>query len=60
MYTEGFRNGLEEMGSGDIKKKVYLRCFFCYRKYVGDVRQSERDILDLLELIMKPPGLVKE
>ena len=29
-------------------------------KYFEDLRQDEKHVLDLLEAIMKPPGLVKE
>ena len=29
-------------------------------KYVEDVKQNEKDVPDLLEAIMMPPGLVKE
>ena len=43
-------------GTQDLKKKV----FFLVEKYVGDVRQDEKHIPDLLEAIIRPPGLVKE
>ena len=44
------------------KKKLTLRKrhFFVIEKHVEDVKQDEKDTPDLLEAIMKPPGLVKE
>ena len=29
-------------------------------KYIEDAKQKEKDVPDLLEAIMRPPGLVKE
>ena len=34
--------------------------FFVIEKYIDDVRQDEKHVPDLLESIMKAPGLVKE
>ena len=44
------------------KRKLYptRRHFFVIEKYVEDVKQDEKDVPDLLESIMRPPGLVKE
>ena len=44
------------------KKKLTLRKrhFFVIEKHVEDVKQDEKDTPDLLEAIMKPPGLGKE
>ena len=46
----------------DTKRKLYLRKthFFVIEKYIEDARQEEKDVPDLLEPIMKAPGLVKE
>ena len=46
----------------DTKGKLYLRKIhvFVIEKYVEDVKQDEKQVLDLLESIMRPPGLVKE
>ena len=33
---------------------------FVTEKYVEDVKQDEKHVPDLLEAIMRPPGLVKE
>ena len=40
----------------DPKKKH----FFVIEKYVEDVKQGEKHVPDLLEGIMKAPGLVKD
>ena len=46
----------------DTKKKLSLRKrdFFVIEKYIEDVKQDEKHVPDLLEAIMKAPGLVKE
>ena len=46
----------------NTKRKLYLRknTYFCYRKYVEDVKQDEKHVPDLLESIMRPTCLVKE
>ena len=46
----------------DTKRKLYLRKrhFVVMEKYVEDVKQDEKHVPDLLEAIMRPPGLVKE
>ena len=46
----------------DTKKKLYLRkvYFFVIEKYVEDVKQDEKHVPDLLELIMRPTDPVKE
>ena len=36
------------------------RHVFVIEKYVEDVKQKQKDVLDLLESMMRPPGLVKE
>ena len=48
--------------AGTHKRKLYLRkrYFFVIEKYVEDVKQDEKSIPDLVESIMRPPGLVKE
>ena len=48
--------------SPDTKKQLTLskRHFFVVGKYVEDVKHDEKHIPLLLELIMRPPGLVKE
>ena len=50
------------MGDGDTKRKLYRRKrhFFVIEKYVEDVKQEEKDVPDLLEAIMKAPGLVQK
>ena len=49
-------------GHGDTKRKLYLRKihFFVIEKYIEDAKQKEKDVPDLVESIMKAPGLVKE
>ena len=44
------------------KRKLYRRkiYFFVIEKYIEDAKQDEKHVPDLLEAIMKPPGLVKE
>ena len=44
------------------KNKLTLRTKHCFviEKYVEDVKQDEKHVPDLVELIMKAPGLVKE
>ena len=46
----------------DTKRKLQVRKnnFFVIEKYVEDATQEEKDIPDLLELIMRPTCLVKE
>ena len=50
--------------SGNTKRKLTLIKIHLFvllvEKYVEDVKQDEKDVLDLLEAIMKLPGLVKE
>ena len=41
----------------DPKKKTY---FYSIEKYIEDVKQVEKHVLDLPESIMKGSGLVKE
>ena len=47
---------------GTHKRKLYLRKRHCFviEKYIEDARQDEKHVPDLLESIMRPPGLVKE
>ena len=63
-YIAGSRNGLEGVDSGGRwhKKKLYPRkiVIFVIEKSVEDVKQDEKSVPDLVELIMKPSGLVKE
>ena len=40
--------------------KPYKKYFFLIEKCFEDVRQDEKHVPDLLEPIMRPPGLVKE
>ena len=44
------------------KNKLTLskRHFFVVETYIDDVKQDEKHVPDLLEAIMRPPGLVKE
>ena len=53
--------GLSAMGRFQ-KRKLYLRkiYFFLIEKYIEDGRFDEKHVPDLLESIMKTPGLVKE
>ena len=48
--------------SRDTKRKLYLRKrhFFAMEKSIEDAKQDEKHVTDLLEAIMKAPGLVKE
>ena len=64
-YTAGSRNGLRgggHRGTVTQKRKLYLRerYFFVMEKYIEDAKQEEKDVLDLLEAIMRPTCLVKE
>ena len=49
-------------GARTHKKKLTLRKrhFFVIEKYIEDVKQEEKDVLDLLEAMMRPTDLVKE
>ena len=40
----------------DPKRKT----LFCSRKYIGDVKQDEAHVPDLLEAIMRPPDPAKD
>ena len=46
----------------ETKRKLHLRKkhIFVADKYVEDVKQDEKSIPDLVESIMKAPGLVKD
>ena len=46
----------------DTKRELTLRKrnVFVIKKYVEDVKQDEKHVPDLLEAMMRPPGLVKE
>ena len=46
----------------DTKRKLYprKRHFFVIEKYIEDAKQEEKDVLDLLEAIMRPTDPVKE
>ena len=60
-YTAGSGNGLE--GAEMVcppKLTLRKRHFFVIEKCIEDVKQEEKDVPDLLEPIMEPPGLVKE
>ena len=48
--------------SRDTKSKLTLRKrhFFVIEKSIEDVKQEGKDVPDLLEPLMKAPGLVKE
>ena len=50
------------MGGNDTKRKLTLRKrhFFVLEKYVEDVKQDEKHVPDLLELIMRFTCLEKE
>ena len=36
------------------------KTFFAIEKYIEDVAQEEKDVPDLLEATLRPPGLVRE
>ena len=60
-YTAGSGNGLEEVDTvcpGKLTPRK--RHFFVIEKYIEDARQEEKDVPDLLESMIQPPGLVKE
>ena len=60
-YTAGSRNGLEGVDSGGPGHKILRkRHFVLIEKYIEDVKQNEKHVPDLLESIMRPPGLVKK
>ena len=60
-HTAGSGNGLEEVATVCPKKLTpRKRHFFVTEKYFEDIRQEERQLPDLLEAIIQPPGLVKE
>ena len=65
-YTAGSKNGLEGVETvcpGTPKEVVPKKnTVFCYynKKYVEDVKQNEKDAPDLLELLMRPSGTIKE
>ena len=55
-YPAGSRKGLEGVHSGALGKEYV----FVIEKYIEDVKQEEKDVLDLLESIMRPTDPVKE
>ena len=61
-YTAGSRNGLEGVVSGGPghKKEVEKEILFAIEKYVEDVKQEEKDVLDPVQSIIRPTHLVKE
>ena len=63
-YTAGSGNGLEGADAvyPGTQKQVdpKNRHFFAIEKYIEDVRQTEKHVLDLLEPIMRPTDPVKE
>ena len=56
----GWRGG--QRGHTDTKRQLSRRKTYSLviEKYVMDIRQGQKNDLDLLESIMKPCGLVKE
>ena len=44
----------------DTELTLRKRHFFLIEKYIEDARQDEKQVPDLLEAIIQPPGLVKE
>ena len=48
--------------AGTHKRKFYPResNALVVERYIEDIRQDEKHVPDLLESIMRPPGLVKE
>ena len=64
VYTAGSKNRLEgvDKGGADTQEQVDPKKKNCCvaEKYDEDVRQDEKHVPDLLELIMKGSGLVKE
>ena len=60
-YTASSRNELEGVVAlCDNKLTLRKRHVFVIEKYVEDVKQDETHVPDLLESIMRPPGLVKK
>ena len=59
--VQGWVGGGGNGASGNTKRKLYLRKrhFFVMEKYIEDAKQKEKDVPDLLESIIQPPGLVK-
>ena len=49
-------------GGADTKTKLTprKRYFFVIEDYIEDAKQKEKDVLDLLEAIMRPTCLIKE
>ena len=45
---------------GPLQLTLRKRDFFLIGKYFEDAEQKEKHVLDLLEAIIQPPGLVKE
>ena len=60
-YTAGSRNGLEGVGGrGPKKLALRKRHFFVLEKHIEDVKQDQKNALDLLESIIRPTRLAKE
>ena len=62
-YTAGSSNGFEGMESVCPRQTTVTLSktpVFVIDKYVEDVKQDEKHVPDLLESMMRPPGLVKE
>ena len=47
-------------GHGPKKLTLRKRHFFVIEKYVEDVKQNQKDVPDLVELIMRPTDPVKQ
>ena len=56
----GWRRWTQRVREHKNKLTLSKTYFFVIEKYVEDVNQDEKDVPDLLESIMKAPGLAKE
>ena len=62
-YTTGSRNGLEGSAAVGTNTQEEVdpkrHTFTLIEEYVEDVKQDQQSVPDMLEWIMKPPGLVE-
>ena len=65
-FSAGSRNGVEGLDSvclgtqKQVEPEKKIRFVTSIEKYVEGVKQNEKHVPDLLEVIIRPPGLVKE
>ena len=60
LFPEMDWRGLAAVSTHTKRSCTYENTFLFIEKYVDDIKQDEKHVLDLLESIRRPPGLAKE